>query len=181
MNKPSGLSSQSTTDDSTLSQLPVKDFLPLSVNYPKIAAFESFVGWGLITIAFFLVDLLVEKIPIHVVAVPILFGVSVLSGVFGYYSAKVCGYHNRNFELLYKQGIWWRKQTALSYSRVQHIDISNGPLERKYGMATIKFFTAGGSASDLRIPGLANDIAAALRNEILQHASVETDIEIDQK
>ena len=58
---------------------------------------------------------------------------------------------------------------------MQHIDVTHGPLDRKFDMATIKFFTAGGAGSDLRIPGLPTERAEQLRIEILQFAKDEFD------
>jgi len=149
------------------------EYLTLSEHYPKISAFSSFIGWAFILVVFLLVDLLVEKIDIHFIAFPILLVIAISSGLYGFYAAKICGYSKNECELHFKQGLWWRKQTALSFSRIQHIDISHGPLERKFGMATIKFFTAGGASSDLKIPGLPNEIAEEMRNEILTYTQNE--------
>ncbi len=162
-------------ENDTTSAPSMSVFLTLSPNYPKISAFTSFIGWALITLAIFLVSFFVDKIQVHIVTFPILISISLLSGLFGFYSAKACGYKEGEFELVYKQGLWWKKQTALSFSRIQHIDITHGPLERKYRIATIKFFTAGGAASDLKIPGLPNKTAKILRNKILQYAKLESD------
>ena len=148
-------------------------FLALSEHYPKISAFSSVIGWIFIMIVFLLVDLLIEKIDIHFVVFPILLVIAICSGLYGYHAAKICGYNKNEYELHFKHGLWWRKKTALSFSRIQHIDISHGPLERKFGMATIKFFTAGGASSDLKIPGLPNQIAEKMRSEILTYTQKE--------
>lgn len=149
------------------------EYLTLSEHYPKISAFSSVIGWAFIMFAFLLVDLLIEKIDIPVVAFPILLGFAICSGLYGYHAAKICGYSKNKCELHFKQGLWWRKQTTLSFSRIQHIDISHDPLERKFGMATIKFFTAGGASSDLKIPGLPNEVAEEMRSEILTYTQNE--------
>ena len=123
------------------------------------------------------VNLLVDKIHIHFLILAGILFLAFISAIYGYYFAKSCKYFRGEFELMYKQGLWWKKQTALSFSRIQHIDISHGPLERKYAMATIKFFTAGGATSDLKIPGLPSAQAELLRTEILQYAKNEFDSE----
>ncbi len=156
-------------------RLETLEFTPMSPYYAKINAFSAFIGWAIILVILFTVNLLVDKIDLHFIVLPIIGAVSIVSAIFGYFSAKACGYFRGEFDLLYKEGLWWRKQTALSFSRIQHIDISHGPLERKYGLATIKFFTAGGVASDLKIPGITNQIAEQLRSQILQYSKTEYD------
>jgi len=148
-------------------------FLSLSSHYPKLNAFSSFIGWAVIFVVLLAVNLLVDEVILHIAVLPTIILLAFISAIYGFYFAKSCGYYKGEFDLLYKQGLWWKKQTALSFSRIQHIDISHGPLERKYKIATIKFFTAGGVASDLKIPGLPNELAELLRTEILQYAITE--------
>ena len=169
-NHPQVQSSQTTGSPSRIETI---EFLALSPHYPKVNAFSSFIGWAVIFMVLFAVDLLIEKVNLHFMVLSIIAFAAIISAVHGYFAAKACGYFRGEFELLYKEGLWWRKQTALSFSRIQHIDISHGPLERKYKMATIKFFTAGGAASDLKIPGLPTNIAELLRTEILHYAKTE--------
>ena len=156
-----------------LSRMDKTQFLPLSVHYPKISAFSSFISWGVVFVILLAIDLLIPKIDLHFLVLPAIAFFAIASAIYGYYFAKSCGYYNGDFDILYKQGLWWKKQTALSFSRIQHIDISHGPLERRYKMATIKFFTAGGVASDLKIPGLPKELAESIRTEILQYAKNE--------
>ncbi len=143
-------------------------FENLSPDYPKINAFSHFIGWAIIFVILLALNLLIDKVNLPIFILPIIGTLSILSAFHGYYSAKACGYFIGEFDILYKEGLWWKKQTALSFSRIQHIDISHGPLERKYQIATIKFFTAGGMASDLKISGLLNHVAESLRAEILR-------------
>jgi len=149
------------------------EFLPLSPHYPKLSAFSNFIGWVFIFAVLIAVNLLADEVIFHFTILPGIAFLAILSTVYGFYFAKSCGYFKGEFDLLYKEGLWWKKQTALSFSRIQHIDISHGPLERRYKMATIKFFTAGGVASDLKIPGLPKELAESLRTEILQYAKNE--------
>lgn len=157
----------------TPSQIESIEFLKLSPDYPKVNAFGHFIGFAVIFTALFTVNLLVDKIEIHFLILAGVLFTALISAIYGYCFAKSCQYFRGEFELMYKQGLWWKKQTALSFSRIQHIDISHGPLERKYDMASIKFFTAGGAASDLKIPGLPSAQAELLRTEILQYAKNE--------
>ena len=40
-------------------------------------------------------------------------------------------------------GVLWRQAVVVPRSRVQHIDVSQGPIERSYGLATLSIHTAG--------------------------------------
>ena len=155
-------------------------FSDLSPNYPMVSAITGFLGWAMILLVITALHLFVPKVQVHYLFFIFLATIALLAGFYGYFAAKACGYYKGEFDLVFKQGLWWKKQTALSYSRIQHIDITHGPIERKYKMATIKFFTAGGSLSDLKIPGLPKEKAEAIRKEILSYAKENYENEISQ-
>lgn len=90
-----------------------------------------------------------------------------LSFAYHYVAATKRRYALREADLLYQEGIFWHTTTAVAFNRVQHIDLTHGPLERKYNIATIKCFTAGGSSVDLKVPGLPKEDAEVLRAFIL--------------
>jgi membrane protein YdbS with pleckstrin-like domain len=68
-------------------------------------------------------------------------------------------------------GVWWRAVTNVPRSRVQHIDVLQGPLERSYGLGRLVIFTAGTEHSRVELPGLNHQIAYALRNHLLPRGS----------
>src|ERR1051325_5694682 len=63
------------------------------------------------------------------------------------------GYAEREDDLLVKRGVMFSRLSVIPYGRMQYIDVSAGPLERAFGLATVKMHTAA-AASDARIPGL---------------------------
>lgn len=67
-------------------------------------------------------------------------------------------------------GILWRTQSSLARVRIQHTDISQGPLQRRYGVATLKLYTAGSRFTKIELPGLACDDAVKLRDRLLEGA-----------
>ena len=69
------------------------------------------------------------------------------------------GYVVRDKDLVYKAGVLWRSVKAVPYNRVQHAETASGPLDRRYGLARLTVFTAGGSGGDLRVDGLSSDVA----------------------
>jgi len=78
------------------------------------------------------------------------------------------GYVVRDKDILFRKGVVWRSVTAVPFNRIQHVETSNTPLDRKFDLATLQLFTAGGSGGDLKIDGLAASIAEQLRIFILR-------------
>jgi uncharacterized protein len=64
-------------------------------------------------------------------------------------------------------GVAWRQAVAVPRSRIQHIDVSQGPVERSYGLATLSVYTAGTEHSKVDLPGLDHGVALALRDALL--------------
>lgn len=72
--------------------------------------------------------------------------------------------------LLLRRGVWWRKETFVPRARIQHTDVNEGPIARRFGIATLKVFTAGSQVSELEIEGLPRESAIALRDKLLGRA-----------
>ena len=62
-----------------------------------------------------------------------------------------------------------RTESVIPYFRVQHVDTSAGPIERKLGLANLKVHTAS-AATDAVLPGLAAADAEAIRRRMLERA-----------
>lgn len=81
------------------------------------------------------------------------------------------GYALREHDIAFRTGLFWRKTTLLPFDRVQHAEVTQGPLQRRFDLATLKFYTAGGSSVDLKIDGLHTNQAERLRTRILERAA----------
>jgi membrane protein YdbS with pleckstrin-like domain len=66
-----------------------------------------------------------------------------------------------------RTGVWWRGVLSVPRSRVQHIDVSQGPLERAYGLGRLVLYTAGTNHSRVALAGLEYRIALELRNHLM--------------
>jgi len=77
------------------------------------------------------------------------------------------GYAIRDKDILYKSGVFWRTVTAIPFNRIQHVEKSSTPLDRKFNLASLQLYTAGGSGGDLQIHGLPARVAEKLRVFIL--------------
>jgi len=69
--------------------------------------------------------------------------------------------------LLARYGIIWIEEKSIPISRLQHVDVLRGPIERVFGLATLVVFTAGTEGAHFRLPGLAVARARQLRDKIL--------------
>jgi membrane protein YdbS with pleckstrin-like domain len=69
-------------------------------------------------------------------------------------------------QLAVRRGVWTRVHTVVPLDHVQHIDVSQGPLERSLGICSLVLHTAGTLHSQIVIPGLTRDSAERMRDEI---------------
>lgn len=83
-------------------------------------------------------------------------------------SVPKMGYALREHDILYKSGVFWHTVSAIPFNRIQHVEKSSTPLDRRFELSTLQLFTAGGSGGDLKIHGLPAASAEKLRTYILR-------------
>jgi membrane protein YdbS with pleckstrin-like domain len=74
-----------------------------------------------------------------------------------------------------RRGAWWFSETRVPRSRIQHTDVSQGPIERRHGLGHLVVYTAGTHHSEIKLGGIAHETAIAIRDQLLQsgrHAPV---------
>jgi membrane protein YdbS with pleckstrin-like domain len=64
-----------------------------------------------------------------------------------------------------RHGLLIRRLSIVPYARMQYVDVTAGPLERMFHLATVQLHTAA-AASDARVPGLPSAEAARLRDRL---------------
>lgn len=86
------------------------------------------------------------------------------------------GYVVRDKDIVFRSGVVFQSVTAIPFNRLQHVETSSTPLDRKFDIAALQLFTAGGSGGDLKIEGLTAGVAERLRVYVLSKvgASVES-------
>jgi membrane protein YdbS with pleckstrin-like domain len=77
------------------------------------------------------------------------------------------GYLERADDLLVRRGVLFSRLSVVPYGRMQFVDVTAGPLERSFGLATVRLHTAA-AASDARIPGLESAEAARVRDQLAE-------------
>ena len=66
-----------------------------------------------------------------------------------------------------REGVVWRAVTNVPRSRVQHTDVSQGPLECRFGVGTLVIHTAGTEDAVVSLAGLSHETALAIRDHLL--------------
>lgn len=74
-----------------------------------------------------------------------------------------------------RRGLYWRNETLIPRSRVQHMDIERGPLLRRFGLATLVTHTAGTRLNALRVVGLELTEARRIRDALVDRAAGDDD------
>ena len=67
-----------------------------------------------------------------------------------------------------RRGVVWRTVTSVPTSRVQHTDVSRGPVERYFDLATLVIHTAGTRDASVALSGLGHREALALRDRLIE-------------
>ncbi|AWV06128.1 PH domain-containing protein [Marilutibacter maris] len=68
--------------------------------------------------------------------------------------------------LAVRRGRLWQRETRVPTTRVQHLDLRRGPLQRRRALATLVVHTAGTAHSSVSVPNLDLDDAEALRDHL---------------
>ncbi|MFI9253987.1 PH domain-containing protein [Streptomyces sp. NPDC053069] len=76
-------------------------------------------------------------------------------------------YAERGDDLLISRGVLWREETVVPYGRMQLVEVTSGPVERRFGLATVQLHTAA-AATDATIPGLSPAEAERLRDRLTE-------------
>ncbi len=75
------------------------------------------------------------------------------------------GYLEREDDLLVRRGVLVRRTSVVPYGRMQYVDVTAGPLARRFRLATVTLHTAA-AATDASVPGLQTTEADRLRDRL---------------
>lgn len=103
--------------------------------------------------------LLVAALPVVVALALVVLSVGVMPGL----RWRRWRYEIRPEEVDLQRGVYWVSRTLVPLARIQHVDTKQGPLQRRFGLSTVVFYTAAGPN---QIPELSTPIAADVRDRI---------------
>ncbi|MBG6062642.1 membrane protein YdbS with pleckstrin-like domain [Flavobacterium sp. CG_9.1] len=93
--------------------------------------------------------------------------ISTLIIVFSIIGFKKKGFAFRNHDVLFRHGVIATNTIVIPYNRVQHVALHEGLVSRYFGLAKIEIFTAGGSSSDIEIPGIEKEQAENIKQLLM--------------
>jgi uncharacterized protein len=105
-------------------------------------------------------------LPAALVLLGVLVGGFLIDG-FAQRRVRAWAYRERDDDLLVQRGVMVSRLSVVPYGRMQFIDVVAGPIERAYGLATLRMHTAA-AATDARIPGLSQAEAERLRDHLAE-------------
>ena len=151
------------------------EWLPMADTYEQEVRLQQWIIWIPIFLLSFLPFLVTQIVPLLLIpALVLMLALGISRLVIKKSRAK--GYALREHDIAYRSGLYWRKTVMLPFNRIQHVEVSSGPLQRKFGLASLKFFTAGGSGVDLKLDGLIRKDAEQLRTFIIENCgALETE------
>lgn len=155
-----------TTGDTPWQPLPRRGALLYAAGAGIGFAIPAGLGFGLVASALF--DL--PRIPL--VAAAALVGLALGIAV-GLLRHRRIGWKLDDDGFATRRGGLWRSETLVPVSRVQHLDLERGPIERHLGLATLVVHTAGTRMAAVKLPLLALADAEALRAHLARQVEAD--------
>lgn len=72
-----------------------------------------------------------------------------------------------------RQGVFWRREVSIPRSRVQHTDVTQGPLDRMLDLARLVIHTAGTHNASVTLAGLRHEDALAARDHLIESGGAD--------
>ncbi len=145
-------------------------------SYLGLTLIKSIVFWLIMTSIFITATIAARQELPHLIpyAKVLFFSFAITSIILTWISYYKRGHALRENDIIYKEGVLFNNVTTISFNRVQHCEISQGPFEQMFDLYTLKVFTAGGQSSDLEIPGLDKETADGLKEYIVEETAKNT-------
>jgi len=144
------------------------DFVAVDRNYLRVSLLGAGLFAAIVLVAGVVLAALVRTnswLPLVIAAVVLLLiGLFVIARIIG---VRNIAYQVRQHDLSYRRGVIVRSVSTIPFVRVQHARITRGPIERRFGLATLEINSAG---PDLKIEGLAEDTAERLKMLVVERA-----------
>lgn len=137
------------------------------LSYLKLNRIVLLVILSVMTIVIFVIMFFVQEIRLSLVIVVAV--VLLIYGLIYIYQGAAYrhfSYAMNDFGLYINKGVFWRRRIIVPRNRVQHTDVMQGPIERRYDLAELIVHTAGTRNASVKLPGILHDDAEALRESL---------------
>lgn len=161
--------SNSQVDTSSIPSLSDVTLKPISSKYIRIIIINKVAFFSIFFTILFAMKWFVDDeelqygLPYAILIVLIIFLLNLLIGILAFKKRK---YALRERDIIYSKGLIVNSTTTVPIKRIQHIEEVRSWLSRRFGLATLKIFTAGESGSDLSIQGLPANEAKRIHDYI---------------
>lgn len=142
---------------------------PLHPDQKKVLRIRTLLALPVLLVPAFVLD----AGPLRETAVPfgLVLGLAALLGLLALVALplrryRAWSYREEEDELHIRHGLFFRMLTVVPFGRVQHIDVAQGPIERRYGLGTLILHTAGTRGAAVPLPGLPHEEAGRMRDRI---------------
>ncbi len=157
-----------TIDITTLPRFETVKFQKLQPEYWKVLLINRTIVFLILATATAVATYFIEEIKLFI---PYIWAGFALILVFSFlilrFSFLKQGFAFREHDVLFKHGIIATNTIIIPYNRVQHVALHEGWLSRYFGLAKVEIFTAGGSSSDIEIPGIEKEQAEKIKQLLM--------------
>ena len=140
--------------------------LPVEPGYRQVIRIHTAIAWIPLIVGAVVLDQLFDS-PVRglpTVAVPLLALIAIVTAPPRIW--RRLGYRLAPALLQVVRGWLFHTDTIVPFVRVQHIDVTRGPVDKLFGTASLVVHTAGTLNSVVTLPGLAPDRATEIRDVI---------------
>lgn len=145
------------------------DFTKIDKDYFKVILINFFIYFIPLLITLIILDLYVFSDDIKAYQIIIFTSFFIFFGAILLYVILMFPlrmYAVRYKDISYKSGLFFRTLTTVPFSRIQHVEIDEGPISRVFKLASISVYTAGDSSDDLIIKGIKREKALQIKEFI---------------
>lgn len=100
------------------------------------------------------------RTPINIVSLIVILLTAISAFIEPFFEYKQWSYRINEEEIFFTEGIYFKKSVTIPIVRIQNINLSEGPINSYFNLATVKIGTAGGSYD---IPNIDKDEVEKIR------------------
>jgi membrane protein YdbS with pleckstrin-like domain len=157
-----------TIDITKLPRFETVEFQKLQSDYWKVILINKVIRYLILAAGIGAAPYFIEEIKIMI---PYMWSAFVVLLALTFLFSRIAflkkGFAFREHDVLFRDGIIATNTIIIPYNRVQHVALHEGILSRYFGLAKVEIFTAGGSSSDIEIPGIEKEQAEKIKQLLM--------------
>lgn len=158
-------------DTEGLPEVQTVTFKPIHPDYLKVVRINWAIVFVVLLAGIATVFVLSKKLQ-NPLAISIVSGIYIIlllaTVIIGTGSFNRKQYAIREKDILYKTGWIFQNLHMVPFNRLQHCVVNMGPIERRFGLASLSLYTAASEGKDITIPGLLQTEAEQLKELVIQ-------------